>query len=142
MNFKITKKGYDIKEVEKYINDLIKKQEIIVADLRVQVSDLKAEIANLKQKLDECKQREDIIKNCIIKAQEKADEMEYTSKVRFALEGERLKMFQDRCNEELLNIEYKLRPNLQKEIDEYLDKAKKEIDVMFRSEFRVKDFIE
>ena len=86
-------KGYDRKQVDEYILNLTKNYERSLAVQRDRIESLKAEIAAKEKLLQEYISRKESITNSITQAVEKAKQIEYTAKVRYALEGERLAIF-------------------------------------------------
>lgn len=95
-NFQITKKGYDKKEVDQYLTRMTEKHQDVCTDQLQRIEELKEEVADLEFQLSEYKSKEDEILNALVKAVETAKQMDNTARIRFALEGERIKIFQSK----------------------------------------------
>lgn len=103
-NFTVVKQGYDRKEVHDYIKSLVERNENLVKENQSRLINIKTENNELKSQLFEFKAREEEIKNSLFAASEKANEMTIELKIQYALEIERLKIFQAKwtnCYEEL-----------------------------------------
>ena len=93
MKFSIKRKGYDKSEVQEYIKAQTDKYEMTILGLRDRVEGLQRENQNLLRKVDLLKSEQDSVNLALTQAIDKAKNIEYSSKVKFALEGERLKVF-------------------------------------------------
>ena len=93
MNFSISRKGYDKNQVQEYIKAQTDKYEKTILGLRDRVEGLTRENQELMRKVDSLKKEQDNINIALTQAIDKAKNIEYSSKVKFALEGERLKVF-------------------------------------------------
>ncbi|MBD5100192.1 MAG: hypothetical protein HDT29_02745 [Clostridiales bacterium] len=93
MEFTILRKGYDKNQVQEYIKSLTDKYEKTILGLRDRVEGLMRENQELMRKVDLLKKEQDNINLALTQAIDKAKNIEYSSKVKFALEGERLKVF-------------------------------------------------
>lgn len=93
MDFTIARKGYDKYQVQAYIKELMDKYESTILGLRDRIESLKKENFELMNKLEGLKKEQDNINLALTQAIDKAKNIEYSSKVKFALEGERLKVF-------------------------------------------------
>lgn len=106
--FKIVKKGYSLEEVENYINNSMRSDKESSQDKSIRIDELKAEIDTLKRRIEEYKRKEDNVNDALYTAIEKAKEMDYATKIRFALEGERVKLFKEKwiafCDKEKANL--------------------------------------
>lgn len=91
--FKTKFKGYDKTQVDEYIVGLSSQFEHTRNDLMMRIKQLESENENLYNKLCEYREKEQSISTAILNAIDKAKEIDYASKVRFALEGERLNEF-------------------------------------------------
>ncbi len=91
--FNVKFKGYDRKQVDEYIVGLNSQFEKSNAELRERVKRLESENDGLYRELCDYRRREDSISTALTNAIDKAKEIDYASKVRFALEGERLNDF-------------------------------------------------
>ena len=92
-NFSISRKGYDKAQVQEYIKMQADKYESTILGLRDRIEGLTRENRELRSKVDELKKEQDNINIALTQAIDKAKNIEYSSKVKFALEGERLKIF-------------------------------------------------
>lgn len=95
-NFNVVKKGYNSAQVDTYINDINNKNKSIVDEKTLRVEELRNENYNLQKELMEYKKREDNVNQALITAVEKSKELEYSIKIRFELEYERLKLFRNK----------------------------------------------
>lgn len=93
MNFSLAKKGYDKFQVQEYIKDMVDKYEKTILGLRDRLEGLKRENGELASQVNSLKKEQDNINLALTQAIDKAKNIEYSSKVKFALEGERLKIF-------------------------------------------------
>ncbi|MDE6189598.1 MAG: hypothetical protein K2G37_04870 [Clostridia bacterium] len=93
MKFTIKRKGYDKSEVQEYIKAQTDKYEKTILGLRDRVEGLLRENQDLLRKVDSLKKEQDSVNLALTQAIDKAKNIEYSSKVKFALEGERLKVF-------------------------------------------------
>ncbi|MDR1939276.1 MAG: DivIVA domain-containing protein [Clostridiales bacterium] len=92
--FSLKKRGYDTREVDEYIarnnaalDDKLKEQ-------KLRINELKAQNLKLAAKIKELKNREDDVKNALIAANEKSNEIISAIKIKYALEGQRLRLLQ------------------------------------------------
>lgn len=91
--FKTVFKGYERQRVDEYIAGLSSQFEKTNQQLRERINQLENENDKLYSQLCEYRRREESISVALTNAVDKAKEIDYASKVRFALEGERLKEF-------------------------------------------------
>ena len=91
--FRVKFKGYDKKQVDDYIVGLSSQFEKTNAELRERIKRLENENDELYRNLCDYRRREESISTALMNAIDKAKEIDYASKVRFALEGERLSDF-------------------------------------------------
>ena len=94
--FRTARKGYDKSDVDEYIVNLCKSYEKSLAAQKERIENLKAEVASKERLISEFNDKKDSITRSITMAVEKSKQIEYASKVRYALEGERLKIFSDK----------------------------------------------
>lgn len=102
--FSVVKQGYDKKEVHDYLNVLAERNENQIKENQARLINIKKENNELKSQLFVFREREDEIKNSLYAANEKASEMTLELKIQYALEIERLRIFQAKwtnCYEEL-----------------------------------------
>lgn len=141
-NFEIVKKGYNTLDVDNYINTIKSNYELKIGEYRVTISDLNSKIEFLEKELIKYKEKEETVSKSIIKAVEKAEEIEYTSKVRFALEGERVRVFKEKWLSYINQYLDKMSPDFILEVNNYLAKVEKEAFLLFQKEFHIKDYFE
>ncbi len=91
--FKVRINGYDKKQVDDYIVGLSSQFEKTNGELRERIKLLENENDELYRDLCDYRKREESISTALMNAIDKAKEIDYASKVRFALEGERLNEF-------------------------------------------------
>lgn len=140
--FKTVKKGYEKNTVDNYINSLKSNYELQIGEYRVNISDLHVKIDKLEAELNKYKEKEETIGKSIEKAIEKAEEIEYTSKIRFALEGERIKVFKEKWLSYVNKYIDSIHPNHIIEMNNYLNQVEKEAFKLFQQEFHVKDYLD
>jgi cell division septum initiation protein DivIVA len=94
VGFSVVKRGYDAVEVEEYIakNNLYLENKLKEQKLRI--NELKGQNLKLASKIKELNRREDDVKNALIAANEKSKELMSAAKLKYALEGQRLRLLQ------------------------------------------------
>ena len=92
--FTVSKKGYAVDEVDKYIKEKETYYEKQLGEQRERISALKAKNYELENKVLDYAEQENEIKKSIVSANEKANEMTLDLKLQYAMEVERLKIFQ------------------------------------------------
>ena len=127
-NFIIRRKGYDIKQVDEYILTLTKNYETSLAAQRDRIESQKAEIAAKEKLLQEYIARKESITNSITQAVEKARQIEYAAKVRYALEGERLAAFSAKWVRYCESMTNAVDKNLLQNAKNYVESAKKQLE--------------
>jgi len=98
------KNGYDKHEVDGYLQKLEESNKKLVLTYQDELLKYKRRNAELEEEVAHLKSREDEIKMSLLAANEKANEMNLDLKIQYALEIERLKLFQAKwtnCYEEL-----------------------------------------
>lgn len=140
--FKVVKKGYDIIEVENFIIDINKQNDKVIAKLRDTITKMKQEYDELNIILQGYKAREDGVNKALTKAVESAKDIEYTAKVKFALESERLNNFSDKwtrfCNLACSTVNDKTK----KDTIDFIEKTKNELKVLMNSQLNIEGFEE
>ena len=126
--FDIKFKGYDRAQVDEYILNLTKNYERSLAAQRDRIESMKAEIAAKEKLLQEYISRKESITNSITQAVEKAKQIEYTAKVRYALEGERLAMFSSKWVRYCESMTNAVDKALLQKGKEYVEAAKKQME--------------
>jgi cell division septum initiation protein DivIVA len=102
--FCLVKNGYDKREVDGYLQKLEESNKKLVLTYQDELLKYKRRNAELEEEVAHLKSREDEIKMSLLAANEKANEMNLDLKIQYALEIERLKLFQAKwtnCYEEL-----------------------------------------
>lgn len=140
--FKIVKKGYDIIEVENFILDSNKQNEKVIAKLRETITKMKQEYDEQSIILQGYKTREDGVNKALTKAIESAKDIEYTAKVKFALESERLNDFSDKwtrfCNSACSSVDEKTK----KDTINFIENTKNELKMIMNSQLNIEGFDE
>ena len=126
--FDIKRRGYDKAQVDEYILNLTRNYERSLAAQRDRIESMKAEIAAKEKLLQEYISRKESITNSITQAVEKAKQIEYTAKVRYALEGERLAMFSSKWVRYCESMTNAVDNNLLQNAKNYVASAKKQIE--------------
>ena len=122
VKFDIDKKGYDVKQVEEYINILSKKYEEKLAEQKDRVFTLRNEVNMLNERLKTCQEKDKQISKALIYAVEKADQIESSAHKLYDLEIKRINILYNRWNDILEMIETKFSASdseLLKKIDEF-----------------------
>lgn len=92
-NFNIVRKGYDTKQVDLYVSKLISLTDAKLLEHKNRIDELKEENRILTEKVEEYKRQEITVSDTLIHATKKANEIMTASKMRYALESERIKLF-------------------------------------------------
>lgn len=92
--FNIVRRGYSPVEVEKFLEVRKVSSEQLYSELKKQAEDIKRENMRLNSELENFKSRENEIKESLLIATTKSNEMLLDLKLQYALEIERLKIFQ------------------------------------------------
>lgn len=98
MDFKIVRKGYDTKETKEYILNLQKQYEEELEKQKSLISMLKEKLLSLTDVVKEYEQKEEAVSKALIRAVEKADEIERQTQERYSQEVASLKAFHLRWN--------------------------------------------
>lgn len=125
--FRIVRKGYDKSQVDEYIVNLCKSYEKSMASQKERIENLKAEVLQKEKLLQEYIDKKDSITKSITLAVEKAKQIEYAAKVRYALESERLAMFSDKWTRYCESIVTAVDKSLLTTAKEYMEKAGRDI---------------
>lgn len=91
--FKTKIRGYDIVEVENYIDACLKQSEDVQLEQKEKISQLKEQCLTLTKELDGLRAREEQIKATLVNATEKAEKMTSDITRRYTNELERLRLF-------------------------------------------------
>lgn len=132
--FATARRGYDKKQVDDYIFETSGRTDKAIGQLRDRIAELEKKNEELNARLGACLSREDSVSKALIGAIDKAKEIEYASKIRYAIEGERLKEFEDKwiayCKTKINNVA----PALRDETKAFVAAMRKSLDeVMTRS---------
>lgn len=103
--FSIDKKGYNIQEVDEYINKMYLKYEDKLSEQKDRVIALKNEVDSLNNKLTNYVNKDDQISKALIFAVEKAEQIENNARNIFNLEIKRVNALYSRWEELLLEVE-------------------------------------
>ena len=105
VKFDIDKKGYDIEQVENYINVLSNKYEEKLAEQKDRVFTLRNEVNVLNERLKTYQEKDRQISKALIYAVEKADQIESSAHKLYDLEIKRVNILYERWNEIMELIE-------------------------------------
>lgn len=94
--FKRALNGYNTKEVDEYVNRTTRSFDEKLKLQSEMIDSLKEQNASLTAELSTYKAKEKTIGDVLVSAQEKAEDIESAAKVRYSLEMQRLKRFQER----------------------------------------------
>ncbi len=103
--FDIDKKGYDIEQVENYINVLSLKYEEKLSEQKDRVFSLRNELGLLNERLKAYQEKDKQISKALIYAVEKADQIEGSARKLYDLEIKRINILYERWDEILEHIE-------------------------------------
>ncbi len=112
-NFDIERKGYNKKEVDKYLFELSSKYEQQIEKLNQDKMQIQAELMQLRLELDSYKSKDDQISNALVVAVETAKEIESSAKTVYELEIKRVKVLYKKWSN-ILNEIRALYPNINK----------------------------
>ena len=115
-DFKIVKNGYDTKDVDRYIIDLMRENEDKMHQQLTRISELKRELEQLKSQLDVYKSKNDDISDALVVAVETAKQIENSSKNIYQLEINRVRSLYDKWQNFLQDLMKKY-PELQERYD-------------------------
>ena len=140
-NFSTVRKGYDKAQVQEYIKMQTDKYESTILALRDRIEGLTRENKDMKAKVDELKREQDSINVALTQAIDKAKNIEYSSKVKFALEGERLKIFsskwQSYCKANVKSVDKDQREGVVSRLKQYED----ELVELMSKELNISDYV-
>ena len=137
--FSEQKKGYDKLQVDNYIKGIVSQYEKTIFDQRDRIEELKRDNYELASKLKDYESRQDSINEALTQAIEKAKNIEYASKVRFALEGERIKMFESKWTSHCKTFLNKIGNRERAYMGEYLKETKEELASLMATELNITD---
>lgn len=103
--FTVDKKGYNIQEVDEYINKMYLKYEDKLAEQKDRVVALKNEVEALNERLENYVNKDEQISKALIFAVEKAEQIENNAKNVYNLEIKRVNALYSRFEDLLLEIE-------------------------------------
>lgn len=152
--FDVVKKGYDIAQVNNYLTASVQSDKDALSEKSIRIEELKAENAALLREIEQLKKREKNVNEALMTAIEKAKEMDYSTKIRFALEGERIKLFRDKwlnyCDKNiqdtylqkkrgevsgaLMDIEEELVEAMSKDMDLQVSRPENEVQAQYMEE--------
>ncbi|MDR3293525.1 MAG: DivIVA domain-containing protein [Clostridiales bacterium] len=92
--FSVVKKGYDKTEVDDYIAKTNGYLEDKLKEQKLRINELKNQNLKLAKIIKELKGREDDVKNALIAANEKSKEIASAARLKYAMEGQRLRLLQ------------------------------------------------
>jgi len=104
MKFDINKKGYDIEQVDNFINKLSVKYEEKLSEQKDRVFSLKNELALMEERLETYKDKDKQISQALIYAVEKAEQIENNASKLYDLEIKRIRLIYKQWEEMVLKI--------------------------------------
>lgn len=109
VKFDIVRKGYDIVQVDDYINKVQLKDSDSVQEKNLRISELTSENNVLKGMIKQLKEREDNVQNALLVAIEKAEDIKKFAEKKYNLELERIRLFKLKwtsyCSKVLKNLD-------------------------------------
>ncbi len=139
--FRIRIKGYDKKQVDDYIVSLSSQFEKSNCELRERIKRLENENDELYRDLCGYRQREESISTALMNAIDKAKEIDYASKVRFALEGERLNDFSRKWTSFCKNRVNKVSPRHAQETAAFINEMKKSLELLMGEQLNLGSYV-
>ena len=140
-NFSTVRKGYDKAQVQEYIKMQADKYESTILALRDRIEGLSRENNEMRAKVDDLKKEQDNINVALTQAIDKAKNIEYSSKVKFALEGERLKIFsskwQSYCKANVKSVDKDQREGVVSRLKQY----EEELEELMSKELNISDYV-
>ncbi|MGN0770956.1 MAG: DivIVA domain-containing protein [Christensenellales bacterium] len=139
--FKIKRKGYDVKEVDDYLVKISNGYDKVLLEHKDRILTLEQEKAELQKKVKEYESKKEEANLALAMAVEKARNIEYASKVRYCLEGERLSEFAHKWSD---YVNTHLPEEIAKQNDsitQYLNDAKAELQSMLAEGLNVKKYV-
>ena len=128
MKFTLEKKGYNKKEVDEYLQIYISKSEETLKEQKARIDSLKKENEKLEEALKIYKEKENCVSEALVSAVNKAKEVENAVRIRFAVEGERIKLFQSKWTKHVEKIKNQILPDSEvMTLNNYLEKVKGEL---------------
>lgn len=115
-NFKIVKNGYEVKEVDDYIFNLVQDSEKKFNEQKMRISDLKQQLEETKQELNSFKEKNNNISDALVVAVETAKQIETSSKNIYELEIKRIRSLYDKWQKIIDDLMLKY-PDLQSKYD-------------------------
>lgn len=115
-DFEIVKNGYDKKQVDKYIVDILQDNENKLREQKLRISDLKRELEKTKAELKTFKDKNSDISDALVVAVETAKQIENSSKNIYQLEIKRVRSLYDKWQSFLEDLMAKY-PDMQAEYD-------------------------
>ncbi|MDD7351681.1 MAG: DivIVA domain-containing protein [Clostridia bacterium] len=139
--FKVRRKGYDVKEVDEYLVKIAGGYDKVLLEHKDRILALEQEKAELQKKVKEYESKREEASLALAMAVEKARNIEYASKVRYCLEGERLSEFARKWTD---YVNTHLPEEIAKQNDsltQYLNDAKAELQSMLDSGLNIKKYV-
>lgn len=96
MNFERERKGYNRAEVDEYVRALKAEYEARLSEQKERIFKLKAELVEREKQLEGSRARAELVSQAIIKAVEKAEEIERLASARYREEMDALKAFHEK----------------------------------------------
>lgn len=139
--FRTARRGYDKKQVDDYVFETGSRADKTIGQLRDRIAELEKINTDLKNRLDVYAAREDSVSKALIGAIDKAKEIEYASKVRYAIEGERLKEFEAKWTAYCKNKINKVAPAQRDETVAFVNAMKKSLEDVMTSSLNLGTFV-
>lgn len=139
--FKVKFKGYDKKQVDDYIVGINSQFEKSNAELRERIKRLESENDELYRNLCDYRRREESISTALMNAIDKAKEIDYASKVRFALEGERLNDFSRKWTTYCMSQVNKVAPSHAQATKAFISEMKKSLQELMGEQLNLGTYV-
>lgn len=139
-DFSIVKKGYDKNEVDRFIFDMHSRNEDVLREQRDRIDSLKKENEKLKNIINGFKERENCVSEALLSAVNKAKEVEDSVKVKFAMECERIRVFQTKWTGYVEKAKAEIEPpESAKTLNSALESIKKELFKRMENDLNIKE---
>lgn len=128
MEFALEKKGYCKKQVDGYLKSYREDFEKTLKEQKERIDFLKSENEKLSKIIAVYKEKEDCVSEALLSAINKAKEVENAVRIRFAVEGERVKLFQAKWTKYAEKLKNKALPQQESDsLNEYLESVKAQL---------------
>ncbi|MEG2413931.1 MAG: hypothetical protein RSB61_04685 [Clostridia bacterium] len=141
MQFAIEKKGYNKKQVEEFVTRNSNQYEKTMLEQRELIEELRFNNKELTRQLSEFSAKQNNINLALTNAIDKSKQIEYASKIRYCLEGERLKLFDVNWTNYCKNYIAEHSEQAQKEMNCFVTKSYAELLELMSTELNIGEYV-